>query len=40
MSLGSRVIPSIFGSMFMESLVLFICSTSCELYSGGSVICL
>ena len=34
-SLGSRVSPSIFGLMFMGS-VMFICSSSCVLYSAGS----
>ena len=36
---GSRVIPSIFGLMFMGSVVLFICSVSCVLQptSGGAV---
>ena len=36
MSLGSRVSPSIFGLMFMGSVILSICSSSCELYSAGS----
>ena len=36
MSLGSRVSPSIFGLMFMGSVMLSICSSSCELYSAGS----
>ena len=35
-SLGSRVSPSIFGSMFMGSVMLSICSSSCVLYSAGS----
>ena len=35
-SLGSRVSPNIFGLMFMGSVVLSICSTSCVLYSAGS----
>ena len=35
-SLGSRVSPSIFGLMFMGSVMLFICSSSCVLYSAGS----
>ena len=35
-SLGSRVIPSIFGLMFMGSVVLSICSSGCVLYSAGS----
>ena len=34
-SLGSRVSPSIFGLMFMGS-VMSICSASCVLYSAGS----
>ena len=34
-SLGSRVSPSIFGLMFMGS-VMSICSSSCVLYSVGS----
>ena len=34
-SLGSRVSPSIFGLMFMGSVTLSICSSSCVLYSGG-----
>ena len=34
-SLGSRGSPSIFGLMFMESVMLSICS-SCVLYSSGS----
>ena len=34
-SLGSRVSNSIFGLMFMES-VMSICSSSCVLYSAGS----
>ena len=33
-SLGSRVSPSIFGLMFMGS-VMSICSSSCVLYSAG-----
>ena len=32
-SLGSRVSPSIFGFMFMGSVMLSICSSSCVLYS-------
>ena len=32
-SLGSRVSPSIFGLMFMESVMLSIWSSSCVLYS-------
>ena len=36
MSLGSRVSPSIFGLMFMGSVMLSICSLSCVLYSAGS----
>ena len=35
-SLGSRVSPSTFGFMFMGSLMLSICSSSCVLYSSGS----
>ena len=34
--LGSRVSPSIFGLMFMGSVMLSICSSSCVLYSAGS----
>ena len=34
-SLGSRVSPSIFGLMFMRSVMLYICSSSCVLYSAG-----
>ena len=34
-SLGSRVSPSIFGLMFMGSVMLSICSSSCGLYSSG-----
>ena len=34
--LGSRVSPSIFGLMFMGSVLLSICSSSCVLYSTGS----
>ena len=36
MSLGSRVCPSIFGLMFMGSVMLSICSSNCVLYSAGS----
>ena len=36
MSLGSRVSPSIFGLVFMGSVMLYICSSSCVLYSSGS----
>ena len=36
MSLGSRVSPSIFGLMFMGSVILSICSSRCVLFSGGS----
>ena len=36
MSLGSRVIPSSFGLMFMGRVMLSICSSSCVLYSVGS----
>ena len=35
-SLESRVSPSIFGLMFMGTVVLSICSSSCVLYSAGS----
>ena len=35
-SLGSRVSPSMFGLMFMGSVVLSICSSSCVLYYAGS----
>ena len=35
-SLGSRVSLGIFGLMFMGSLMLSICSSSCVLYSAGS----
>ena len=35
-SLGSRVSPSIFWSMFRGSVMLSICSSSCVLYSAGS----
>ena len=35
-NLGSRVSPSIFGFMFMGSVMLSICSSSCVLYSAGS----
>ena len=35
-SLGSRVSPSIFGLVFMGSVMLSICSSSCVLYSAGS----
>ena len=34
--LGSSVIHSILWFMFMGSVVLFICSASCVLYSTGS----
>ena len=34
--LGSRVGPSIFGLMFMGSVMLSICSSSCVLYFAGS----
>ena len=36
MSLGSRVSPSISGLMFMGSVILSICSSSCVLYSAES----
>ena len=32
---GSRVSPSILGLMFMGSVILYICSSSCVLYSAG-----
>ena len=35
-SLGSRVSSNIFGLMFMGSVMLSICSSSCVLYSAGS----
>ena len=35
-SLGSIVSPSICGLMFMWSVMLSICSSSCVLYSAGS----
>ena len=35
-SLGSSVSPSMFGLMFMGSVMLSICSSSCVLYSAGS----
>ena len=35
-SLGSRVSPRIYGLMFMGSVMLSICSSSCVLYSAGS----
>ena len=35
-SLGSRVSPSIFGLMFMGSVMLNIYSSGCVLYSAGS----
>ena len=35
MSLGLRVSPSIFRLMFMGSVMLSICSSSCVLYSSG-----
>ena len=36
MCLGSRVSPSIFGLMFMGSVMMSIRSSSCVLYSAGS----
>ena len=36
MSLGSKVSPGIFGLMFMGSVMLSICNSSCVLYSAGS----
>ena len=35
-SLGSRVSPSIFGLMFMVSVMLSLCSSNCMLYFSGS----
>ena len=35
-SLGSRVSPSMFGLMFMGSVMLSICSSSCVLYFAWS----
>ena len=35
-SLGSKVSPSIFGFIFLGSVVLFIYNSSCMLYSAGS----
>ena len=35
-SMGSRASPSIVGLMFMGSVMLSICSSSCALYSAGS----
>ena len=35
-SLGSRVSPSIFGLIFMGSVMLSICGSRCVLYSAGS----
>ena len=35
-SFGSRLSPSIYGLMFMGSVMLSICSSSCVLYSAGS----
>ena len=35
-SLGSRVSRSIFGLMFMRSVMSIICRSSCVLYSAGS----
>ena len=35
-SLGSRVSPNIFGLMFMGSVMLSICSSSCVLYFAGT----
>ena len=37
-SLGSRVSPSIFWLMFMWSVMLSICISSCVLYSAGSCV--
>ena len=36
MSFGSRVSPGILGVIFKGSMLLFICSESCVLYSAGS----
>ena len=36
--LGLRVSPSIFGLMFLGSVMLSICSSSCGLYSAGSCV--
>ena len=36
MNLESRFSPSIFGLMFMGSVMLSICISSCVLYSTGS----
>ena len=35
-SVGSRVSPSILGLKFMGSVMLYMCSSSCVLYSAGS----
>ena len=35
-NMGSRVSLGIFGLMFMESVLLSSCSSSCVLYSAGS----
>ena len=35
-SLGSRVSPSIFGLMFIGSMMLSLCSSNCVMYSAGS----
>ena len=35
-SLGSRLSPSTFGLVFMGSVMLSFCSSSCVLYSAGS----
>ena len=35
-SLGSIISPSIFGFMFMGSVMLSICSSNCVWYSAGS----
>ena len=37
-SLGLRVSPSIFGLMFMGSVMLSICSSSCVMYSAVPVV--
>ena len=36
MRVWGRVSPSIFGLMFMGSVMLSICSSNCVLYSAGS----
>ena len=39
-SLGSRVSPSIFGLMFMGSVMLSICSSCCFVWVEKEVVCL